>query len=152
MARAVPVTRATNAPPSPTPTPAAELQPFAAATPATIAATTSRDWTVYQPGLMPRGKLVGVDDARGMAGREDGGLSYIEGNFEVSASGGNRAVLRSKRGSQKIRIIVDYPSGSTPPAKGDSVQRDAQRPFQITSVEKAADGQINVYAREVTKP
>lgn len=150
VARAVPVTRATNAPP--TPTPAAELQPFAAATPATIAATTSREWTVYQPGLMPRGKLVNIDDARGMAGRNSDGLSYIAGDFEVSASGSNRAVLRGKRGQQKIRIIVDYPPGSTPPAKGDNVARDAQRPFQITSVEKGADGQINVFAREVTKP
>jgi hypothetical protein len=35
---------------------------------------------------------------------------------------------------------------------GGNVNRDAQRPFQITSVEQGSDGQINVYVREVTRP
>jgi hypothetical protein len=39
-----------------------------------------------------------------------------------------------------------------PPPAGQSFSRDAQRPFQITGVEQAADGTINVYVREVTRP
>lgn len=154
VARALPVTPGERlAAASPSPTPAAELQPFAAATPATIAATSARQWTVYEPGRMPRGKLLDLDGARDLAGRgTEEGISYIAGDFSVSASGQSRAVLRGKRGQKNIRVVVDFPAGSTPPAMGIDVNRDAQRPFQITSVETGADGQINVYAREVTRP
>lgn len=139
---------------APSPAPAATP----AATPATIAATTAGDWTVYQPGLMPRGKLLDLEEARGMAGQSGTeGISYLSGDFQVSAAGQNasgrkRAVLRGKRGQQNIRVIVDFPPGTAPPAEGESVSRDARRPFQITSVERGADGQINVYVREVTRP
>lgn len=138
---------------------AAPLQPFSAATPApaatpaTIATTTSREWNVYKPGLMPRGRLVDLSSAQTMAGQSSSqGITYLAGDFQVSASGNNRAVLRGNRGQQNVRVIVDFPTGSTPPAQGESVNRDAQRPFQITSVEQGADGQINVYVREVTRP
>lgn len=163
VARAEAVTKApenTLAAPAPTPAPTPET---AAATPAptpaaaTIAATTASAWNVYQPGRMPRGRLVNIDDARNMANTPSDGITYLSGDFQVSASGENasgqkRAILRSRRGQKNIRIIVDFPSGSTPPAEGQSVSRDDQRPFQITSVEKSADGQINVYVREVTRP
>ena len=159
VARAVAVPRGLPPPAAPTPSPAAPLQPFAApaAAPATIAATTASAWTVYEPGRMPRGKLVDLDTARSLADTPTEGVSYLSGDFQVSASGQNasgqkRAVMRGKRGQQNIRVIVDFPSGSTPPAEGQSISRDAQRPFQITSVEKGTDGQINVYVREVTRP
>lgn len=133
--------------PTPAPTPAA----------ATIAATTASAWNVYQPGRMPRGKLVSLDDARNMANAPSDGITYLSGDFQVRASGENasgqkRAVLRGQRGQKNIRVIVDFPAGSAPPAEGETVSRDDQRPFQITSVEKDADGQINVYVREVTRP
>ncbi len=160
VARAVAVPRGQAPAAVPSPSPVAPLQPFATPTPgapATIAATTAREWTVYEPGRMPRGKLVDLDIARDMANTPTEGVSYLSGDFQVSASGQNasgqkRAVLRGKRGQQNIRVIVDFPSGSTPPVEGESVSRDAQRPFQITSVEKGTDGQINVYVREVTRP
>jgi hypothetical protein len=51
----------------------------------------------------------------------------------------------------KVRVIVEYPVGSVPPTEGNTLNRDNIRPFQITSVKKGDDGQINIYAREVTR-
>jgi hypothetical protein len=48
------------------------------------------------------------------------------------------------------RIIVEYPRGIPAPREGESFQRATERPFQIVDVRKGADGQINVYVREVT--
>ena len=169
VARALPATPTDNAPVAraePIQPSAAPLQPFTTtpaavpataaatpATPATIATTASRDWNVYKPGLMPRGRLLDLGTAQSMAGQGSvQGVTYLAGDFQVSASGNNRAVLRGNRAQQNVRVIVDFPAGSTPPVQGDSVSRDAQRPFQITSVEQGADGQINVYVREVTRP
>jgi hypothetical protein len=166
VARALPVNVPPAAVPVATPVPAAaaELQPFAAATPvppvapavpaapAAVPTPAGRDWTVYEPGRMPRGRLVDLEAARGMAGATTEGVSYLAGDFQVSASGQGRAVLRGSGGQQNIRVVVDFPPGSSPPPQGESVSRDAQRPFQITSVERGADGQINVYVREVTRP
>ena len=146
-------------PPTPEPTPAAPLQPFDADAPglspepAPTPAPTSAAWNVYEPGRMPRGRLVDLNTARSMAAQ--GGpaeLSYLSGDFNVSASGPGRAVLRGRRGGGNVRIIVDFPAGSTPPGEGETVRRDASRPFQITSVEETPEGQINVHVREVTRP
>jgi len=152
VARAQPVKPVSD--PMATPTPTAALQPFpAATTPASIATTAARQWSVYEPGRMPRGRLVDLDAARGLAGSSvEQGLTYLAGDFQVSASGADRAVLRGARGQQNIRVIVDFPTGSTPPPQGGNVSRDAQRPFQVTSVEQGTDGLINVYVREVTRP
>jgi hypothetical protein len=162
VARAMPVDASDNMPVAraePVIPAAVPLQPFASATPvpaaapATIATTAAREWNVYQPGLMPRGRLVDLNAAQTMAGQSsDQGVTYLAGDFQVSASGNNRAVLRGNRGQQNVRVIVDFPTGSAPPPQGENVSRDAQRPFQITSVEQGADGQINVYVREITRP
>jgi hypothetical protein len=162
VARAVPVDASDNMPvaraepvnPAATPLqPLAAATPVPAASPATIATTAAREWNVYQAGLMPRGRLVDLNSAQTMAGQSSTqGVTYLAGDFQVSASGNNRAVLRGNRGQQNVRVIVDFPTGSTPPTQGENVSRDAQRPFQITSVEQGADGQINVYVREVTRP
>lgn len=138
---------------APAAAPATAAAPPTPATPATIATTASREWNVYKPGLMPRGRLLDLSAAQTMAGQDSvQGVTYLAGDFQVSASGNNRAVLRGNRGQQNVRVIVDFPTGSAPPMQGESVSRDAQRPFQITSVEQGADGQINVYVREVTRP
>lgn len=160
VARAEAVVPHEEAPPQPAPTPTPTPVAVAAATPATnatIATTTASAWSVYEPGRMPRGKLVSLDDARAMANSSSEGITYLSGDFQVSASGENasgqkRAVLRGQRGQKNIRVIVDFPTGSTPLTEGQSINRDEQRPFQITSVEKGDDGQINVYVREVTRP
>jgi len=141
--------------PSPTPLLAASPTP----SPKAIAAANSKSWQVYEPGRMPRGRLVNSDDVQEMAKR---GISddkvYLQGSFTVTASGSDKAVLRSsQRGglgsrAENVRIIVQYPNGMKAPTDGSSVSRDARRPFQVMDVKESTGGQINVYVREVTKP
>jgi hypothetical protein len=140
------------------------LQPFLAAAPTPGAAAPSGgSWRTYSPGQMPRGRLVEPADANQMAEHGvSGERIYLRGNFVVTASKGSRVVLRShsslaigsliKGGSGSIRIIVDYPAGANPPDEGASFSRDETRPFQITDVRRGSDGQINIYAREITVP
>jgi hypothetical protein len=83
----------------------------------------------------------------------------LRGQFLVTAAGDNRAVLRPQAAPENkrsllsaTRIIVEYPGGALPPAEGSSVERDETRPFEIRDIRKGADGQINVYVREITTP
>jgi hypothetical protein len=77
---------------------------------------------------------------------------YLQGNFEVTAAGSDRAVLRAPRRASNVRIIVQYPDGIQAPSDGSNVARDGRRPFQIMDVRESTGGQINVYVREVTRP
>jgi len=89
---------------------------------------------------------------------------YLRGNFVVTASEENRAVLRPqggtlsnltsfiKPGAGATRVIVQYPAGVQPPVEGAAFSRDETRPFMITDVRRGADGQINLYVREITTP
>lgn len=131
-------------------------------TPAPIASTAGGAWPVYEPGKMPRGRLLNIQDMGELSERGLGGERiYLRGNFVVTASGPNRAVLRSQsslpetlglRGrTSSVRIIAEFPSGSKPPSEGSSFARDSMRPFQITEVRTGADGQVNVFVREVTR-
>ncbi len=164
VARALPVTAADPAPsveeepPTPAPIPdippdeetGASAQTFAP--PESLTAPAPSDWAVYEAGRMPRGRLLDVAATRRLAnqGAPDD-VQYLAGDFNVTASGPSRAVLRSRR-QQNVRVIVDFPAGAQPPAEGSNVVRDGQRPFRITSVEQGADGIINVYVREITRP
>jgi hypothetical protein len=147
--------------PSAAPT-ATHLQPFLSPTPASIATTAGGKWPTYAPGQMPRGRLANVPEMSELAGRGVGGERvYLQGSFVVTASGQDRAVLRSQTSlpenlgiggrSSNTRIIVEFPSGSRPPSEGSTLSRDARRPFLVTEVRKTSDGQVNVYAREVTR-
>jgi hypothetical protein len=156
VAGGVPEASPAEADPSPMPVQPAEPVPTRRA----IAATGSRDWELYKPGLMPRGRLVGVDDMPTIAeqGRPAGRI-YLQGNFQVTASGGDRAVLRSARQgfgagstSRKVRVIVQYPAGMRAPSKGANVSKDSRTPFQIMDVRESPNGQVNVYVREVITP
>ncbi len=147
---AIPVARAE--PVDPGAVPAAALQPFATPTSAAVTTPPAAPWTVYEPGRMPRGRLLDIDTARDLPAESTGEVQYLAGDFQVSASGQNRAVLRESGGPQNVRVIVDFPGNAAPPAEGETVQRDAQRPFQITNVERGPDGQVNVYVREITRP
>lgn len=137
--------------PSPSPTPTPEI-------PKAIAAAGSKNWAVYEQGRMPRGRLVAPGELSDIAKKGTGGERiYLQGSFNVTAAGSDRAVMRApQRGfgarTDNIRIIVQYPSGMTAPADGSSVSRDARRPFQVMDVKESPGGQINVYVREVTKP
>lgn len=148
---------------SPTPLAEATPPPSPTPTPASIASTAGGAWPTYDPGMMPRGRLIGVQDATTLAQRGVGEERiYLQGNFVVTASGTNRAVLRNQtavaetlgiRGkTSNIRIIAEFPSGIQPPSEGSTFSRDSRRPFQIVRVTEAADGQVNVFVREVTRP
>ncbi|MEA3186269.1 MAG: hypothetical protein QOD99_99 [Chthoniobacter sp.] len=124
-------------------------------------AQTGGSWRVYPAGQMPRGRVVEPDEAPQLAERGVGGERiYLRGQFVVTASGESRVVLRpqggapasSRPGQTATRVIVEYPSGSQPPVEGATVSRDETRAFQVTDVRRGADGQVNVYAREVTSP
>ncbi|MEO8826500.1 MAG: hypothetical protein ABI443_11720 [Chthoniobacterales bacterium] len=157
--------------PSPTPAPTAPAvaatssssesmtgQEAPTATPApAIQNANSKTWPIYPPGKMPRGRLLNSGDIAELAEK---GISdervYLQGNFLVTASGNNRAVLRSQGGlgfighSANTRIIVDFPQGDKPPSEGSQFSRDSRRPFMISEVRKGADGYTNVYVREIT--
>ena len=143
---------------SPTPEPAPSPTP----SPGAIVASSTGAWPTYAPGQMPRGRLLNVKDVAGMGGADvNSERVYLNGNFLVTASGPNKAVLRTQgaitdaigfggRGGN-VRVIVEFPSGVRPPGVGATFSRDARRPFQITEI-REEDGQVNVYVREVTRP
>ncbi len=153
--------------PTPSPTPEVELKPFQEATPtprptaapaAAVASTAGGRWQTYKPGQMPRGRLLSVRETQQMADQAASEERvYLQGNFVVTASGPNRAVLRSQGGAplgiggaSNTRIIVEFPTGASAPGEGANVSRGGDRPFLITDVKKTADGQINVFVREIT--
>jgi hypothetical protein len=139
--------------PAATPAQVAEAKPTPSPSPKAIVAGNSRNWQTYEAGRMPRGRLLGVTDISSIAKRGTGGdRVYLQGNFEVTAAGSDRAVLRSPRRAGNVRVIVQYPEGMAPPADGTSVARDERRPFQVLDVRESSGGQINVYVREVTRP
>ena len=144
--------------PAATPAPTAPLEPFEAsatptpAAPAMSPATNARNWTLYDPGRMPRGRLLDANAARNLAGQ--GAPTepvYLSGEFNVAGTVGGRAVLRGRRAPRNVRIIADFPSGAAPPAQGQTFRRDSTRPFRIDRVEEGTDGFINVYVREITR-
>lgn len=117
-------------------------------------------WKTYPAGKMPVGRLIGSSDLsdvaeRGLAGER----VYLKGQFVVNFAESNRAVLRPKSNitesmlrlgaPSSTRIIVEFPSGYTPPAQGAVVSRDEARPYEITEVRKQSDGQLNVFVREI---
>ena len=134
------------------------LQPFLTASP--TPGTTGRvgAWQVYRPGQMPRGRLIAVDETANLVDKGIGNETiYLRGDFTVTAARDNRAILRARQSLTdrllnrgNARIIVEYPRGTPTPREGESFQRFTDRPFQIVDVRRGADGQINVYVREVT--
>lgn len=139
------------------------LTPFLQSAPApNLAQNSGGNWHVYPPGQVPRGRLIQPGDAPELADRGLGGERlYLRGQFIVTASGENRAVLRPQGGGfagfgkstqGSTRIIVEFPVGAQPPSEGATFSRNEDRPFQVTDIRRGADGQINVYVREVTAP
>lgn len=152
-----------DAPPSAAASPTPEIPPSPTPTPGAIVASSTGAWPTYEPGRMPRGRLLNVKDVSNMAGADvSSERVYLHGNFVVTAAGPNRAVLRTQGAitdalglggrSGNVRVIVEFPSGVRPPGEGVTFSRDARRPFQITEVREGAGGQVNVYVREVTRP
>ena len=165
--------------PSPTPpAPAATTPPAVAATspsappsnasptPDNSLASTAGggNWKTYLPGKMPIGRLITTSDLKDLADRGLGGERvYLKGQFVVNFTEPNRAVMRPKTGitdavlklaggGKDVRIIVEFPAGYSPPTRGSTVTRDEARPYEITEVRKQADGQLNVFVREIIRP
>ena len=128
------------------------FQSFLSASPTPALSGRVETWPTYRPGQMPRGRLLDISQGQDLA---DHGLGdspvYLRGDFTVTAARENRAVLRSRQTDRdNTRIIVEYPKGLNVPKEGENFQRDAQRPFQVVDVRRGADGQLNIYVREIT--
>jgi hypothetical protein len=134
------------------------LQPFLTASPTPATSGRVEAWQTYRPGFMPRGRLLDVDQTTELADKGIGNATiYLRGDFTVTAARDNRAVLRPHQSLAdhvlnhgNARIIVEYPRGAPTPREGESFQRATDRPFQIVDVRRGADGQVNIYVREVT--
>lgn len=144
--------------PTPAPPRAVPLKPFisSAGTSTAPPAQPAAAWQTYQPGRMPLGRLVNVEQAASFASTgKPAERMYLQGNFEVSASRGRQAILRSRSGllggNRNTRIIVEYPSESLAPTQGANVSRGSQRPFEITAIRQSPEG-INIFVREITSP
>lgn len=147
--------------PAPPVIPAASPSPTAAPDNSLASTAGGGNWKMYLPGKMPVGRLITLSDLRDLADRGLAGERvYLKGQFVVNFTEPNRAVLRPKTGltdavlklaggGQNLRIVVDFPSGYTPPTRGSTVTRDDARPYEITEVRKQADGQLNVFVREI---
>jgi hypothetical protein len=161
---AAPAAAVAQAPPTATPVPVLRAQPVPADTGVALASNAGGgSWKTFSPGKMPLGRLVGTSDLRDVA---EHGLAgervYLKGQFVVNFSDANRAVLRPRtKLTDKVlhlgtgsatRIIVEFPSGYTPPQQGAAVSRDEMRPYEITEVRKQEDGQLNVFVREIIQP
>ncbi len=145
---------------SPAPT-APALAPTPATAETTLASTAGGGmWKTYPAGKMPAGRLIAPADLgdvaeRGLAGER----VYLRGQFVVNFAEAHRAVLRPKSNiaesvlrlgaPSSTRIVVEFPSGIAPPARGATVTRDEARPYEITEVRKQSDGQLNVFVREI---
>ncbi|MBV9732651.1 MAG: hypothetical protein JO275_07715 [Verrucomicrobia bacterium] len=157
VAAATPANRPT-ASPTPTAPAVAETtpQPFLAASASPGTGNRIGSWQLFKPGLMPRGRLFDVSQTAELADKGIGTEPiYLKGEFTVTAARENRAVLRPKSESSNApgastRIIVEFPKGGNVPKEGDPVARLNDRPFQIEDVRKGADGQVNIYVREIT--
>ncbi len=114
---------------------------------------------------MPAGRLVNTGDLKEIADGGTGGERvYLKGQFVVNFADANRAVLRPKAKltdtvlhfgggvAKSVRVIVDYPAGAAPPDPGATVNRDDARPYEVTEVRRQADGQLNVFVREIMQP
>ena len=151
--------------PTATPVPVLPAQPVPAdASDVALASNAGGgSWKTFSPGRMPLGRLIGTGDLRDVA---EHGLAgervYLKGQFVVNFSDANKAVLRPRTkltekmlhfgGGSSTRIIVEFPAGYVPPRQGAEVNRDEQRPYEITEVRKQGDGQLNVFVREIMQP
>lgn len=147
------VVRATPAPPPDAP----PLKPFLVSNPAPVfAVKATKQWALFDVGQLPPGRQVTASDVSQLADRGDlGERVYLTGEFQVTASGGNNAVMRPKGVSNTVsngvRIIVEYPNGYLSPDEGSSVTRDPTRAFQVREVRRGENGEINVTVREIVR-
>jgi hypothetical protein len=164
QAATAPVAQASSAPMA-TPVPVLPAQPVPAGAPNVALASNAGggNWKTFAAGKMPLGRLIATNDLNDVADHGVAGERiYLKGQFVVNFSDANKAVLRPRTtltskvlhfgGGSSTRIIVEFPRGYTPPPQGAVVNRDEMRPYEITEVRKAEDGQLNVFVREIMQP
>jgi hypothetical protein len=164
QAATAPVAQASSAPMA-TPVPVLPAQPAPPGAPSVALASNAGggNWKTFAPGKMPLGRLIATGDLNDVADHGVAGERiYLRGQFVVNFSDANKAVLRPRTtltskvlhfgSGSSTRIIVEFPRGYTPPPQGAVVNRDETRPYEITEVRKAEDGQLNVFVREIMQP
>lgn len=110
-------------------------------------------WHLYTVEQRPAGTSIGADDALRLAiGEHVAEVKYLIGDYKVTASGGNRAVLRSMNKDLKVRVIAEYSAPAAPPAEGTELTLDQSRGLLIQRVLKTADGPLSVYVRDISQP
>ena len=135
--------------------PATTPRPVVVATPSLAAGAQSANWKTYASGKQPQGRSVSTDQALSLQGRSDSTPNYLRGRFVVTAVDRNRAVMRQESSDPKAppaRVIVEYPPGALPPSQGSAISREDGRGFEIREVRRGADGQVNIFVREVIAP
>lgn len=84
-----------------------------------------------------------------------GGPEILSGRFVVTATNGTTVVYRQldvSEAKSNVRIVVDYAPGLLLPEKGTVIERQSDRGFEVVDVTKAADGNRNFFARDLTAP
>ncbi len=119
------------------------------------------NWRTYQRGQQPPGRSITPAEASKMADRggEIAEKLYLHGDFVVTASGDNRAVLRapaalgekSRDGVGSARILVEFPPSAELPSVGSTLSRGEAEGFEVREVRRGQDGQINIFVREITR-
>jgi hypothetical protein len=154
--------RAVRVPPRPgAPVPPAPAPGMATAPPAVVATPVASPVAPPPPPVpMPR-RILTTEQASAMVDEFDPNQpTLLAGQFVVTGVLGQRVALRTRDslrdakadptqpGSSAARIVVDYPPGTTPPAKDISITRTGEKPFEIRNVVRGSDGQITIVVTE----
>jgi hypothetical protein len=111
-------------------------------------------WQLFPAGKLPAGKMVGEADAAQLAvGNYLDQSLYLIGNFNVTADGEHKAVLRFVDTRTPIRIIAEYSSDVTTPSMGSKLKLDPSRGLLVRTVSRARnDGSLLIFVRDITLP
>ena len=145
------------APPTPAPNvPPGVFKPFIASNPEPgLPNAQAPAWRTYKPGQVPPGHTLSLADATSLEATPSA-RTYLQGNFVVNAKNGSRIVLRSRpvgggAAIPAVRVIVEYGNGMLAPEEGTNIDPGRNSAFEIRDVRKGADGELNIYAREIVQ-
>lgn len=152
-----PVVRGTPRPLPPPATPPPAL--ITAPTPAPVVAATPAPAPAPPSLLKPFRRVVSTSEASRMVENFSPGENMLlSGDFVVTGVLGQRVALRTTEslrdagadptqpGTSAALIVVDFPAGTTPPAKDEILSRDTVRPFAVRDVIRGRNGQITIVA------
>ena len=134
------------------------MKPFIASNPVPgLPPAQGNTWRTYKAGSVPAGRALLPEEVMALADRgELAARTYLHGNFVVTATGENRAVLRPRPGSdgggtEPVRVIVEYVNGAAPPTEGSNMDRGEGAPYEIRDVRRSATGELNIWVREIVQ-